>query len=281
MTQRCIVITGVSSGIGKSLVETLSRKGDCVIIGTVRKKEDARELKEQFGARFKSVVMDISKEEEVAQAADYILSMYSEIDFLINNAGIAVSGPIFHLPINDVKYQFEVNVFGLLQLTQQLLPAILKAQGRIINISSISGVFTPPFVGVYSASKHALEAMTDAMRRELLMENVKVILIQPATIRTAIWDKARGIDKAFAETPYAQFLNKADHILDKTIAKALEPQAVTRVVEKVMFAKNPKTRYLIHKRPLMFRIIAYFLPDKWVDALIKRKLFSGDDFRPV
>ncbi len=167
-----VVVTGVSSGIGHAITVDLTEQGYHVF-GSVRTQEDADRVQAEFGERFMPLIFDVTDGDAVRRAADQVTAVAGEIGLagLVNNAGIAVGGPLMHLPIDEMRRQLEVNVVGVLQVTQAFLP-LLGAQpdppfesGRIVNISSVSGHIAYPFMGPYAASKHALEAMTDSLRR--------------------------------------------------------------------------------------------------------------------
>ena len=196
-----ILVTGASTGIGYYTVKLFLEKG-YFVLGSVRKKEDADRLKNDFGNNFHPLIFDVSDQFGINQAleeADKILAN-NGLACLVNNAGIVVSGPLQHLSVEELHRQFDVNVYGVLRVTQAFLP-YLGAQvpakyppGKIVNISSVSGFVTAPFLGAYAMSKYALESMSDAFRRELSIYGIDVVIIEPGAVSTEIWDKAKSID---------------------------------------------------------------------------------------
>ena len=199
---RTVLITGVSTGIGRAIAEELL-KSDFLVIGSVRKKEDARYLEENYNDKFQSVIFDVTKKDEILNAKEdvenFLKEKQSYLSCVINNAGVAFGGPVRYLSVDDFRKQFEVNFFGLIEVSKIFLDLLIdsnthKMKNKIINMGSISGKRSYPFVGPYTASKFALEGFTDAFRRELLIHNIDVVLIEPGPIKTPIWDKIPDID---------------------------------------------------------------------------------------
>ena len=181
--------------------------------------------------------------------------------------------------MKDIRKQFEVNVFGLLSLTQKLLPYLgaewpqKDEPGKVIMISSTNGKITYPFIGAYSATKHAIEAFSDALRYELNIYGVKVVSIEPGNINTPIWDKAEQTDLTpYTNTDYDEIINNFKDEMVKLGRKGLKPDAVAKVVRKAIESKNPKTRYVISNQMLTEWILPYYLPDKLFDALITKEV---------
>ena len=273
-----VFITGVSSGIGYVTARYLASHG-FRIIGSVRKSQDAFKLKNELGDKFIPVVFDVCDQDAISQAVLEVEDLLGTegLYALINNAGIAVSGPLEHIPLNDFSHQLEVNVTSVLRITQALLPLLgtdkkkYTHAGRIINIGSISGVITRPFVGPYSASKHALEALTDALRRELYpVYGIKVILIQAGPIKTPIWSKAKKEGNSYQDTVYNYILKDRNKLIDKTEQMALEPVVLAKLIYKILTTRNPKPRYMPTNNKLMIQLIAYFFPDRLNDWLFGR-----------
>ena len=182
-----IVITGVSTGIGRDALNLLHKKG-YNIFGSVRKEADAKKLSESYPERFTPLIFDVQNHDEVVKAAKVVFETCDVLHALINNAGIAVPGPLQHMSEKDFERQLDINLKSVRRITNLFLPLLGAAPnfknvpGRIINISSISGLFNSPFNGAYSISKHALESMTDVYRRELRRYNIKVVAIEPGPI---------------------------------------------------------------------------------------------------
>jgi hypothetical protein len=280
-----IFITGVSSGIGLSATKLFVEQGFHVI-GTVRKVEDAEKLHLEYGNSFTPLVFDVRDIDKMGSEIKRVIPILEKGLFcLINNAGIAVPGPLQCLSEDDFEKQIDVNVKSVRRITNSLLPYLgtdnkYKA-GRIINISSISGLMVNPFTGAYSVSKYALEAMTDAYRRELDQFGIKVIAIEPGPIKTEIWQKNKGVLTPYYETSYGEILKNADSIIEKTENDALPTSAVDKVLIKAVHLKNPKTRYIVHKNGMLFKVLANYLPDKWVDKLVRMTLKGGNKHRMV
>ena len=281
-----IVITGVSSGIGRDAFRLLHHKG-YHIYGSVRKEADAKSLTEAYPKGFTPLIFDVQDQVAVTKAAKIVFDSCDRIDALINNAGIAVPGPLQFVSEADFEKQMDVNLKSVRRITNTFLPLLgaapdfKGAPGRIINISSISGLFNAPFNGVYSISKHALESMTDVYRRELRRYGIKVMAIEPGPIKTKIWGKNLNSMKPFADTDYNDILQKANQMIENTEKNALPVTRTSTVILKCITKKHPKTRYIVHKNAFIFKIVANYLPDKLVDWFIHRSLSKGNRHRPV
>lgn len=265
-----VLITGVSTGIGYDLTELLIQKG-YFVIGTVRKEADKKRLQASFPDNFTPLMLDVTKGEDFAKALPEVEKIVGDkgLTALINNAGIAIAGPMQHLKIDVLKNQFDVNVIGLVQTTQTFLPLLIGGEkpGRIINIGSVSGRVTLPFVGAYAASKHAVEAISDAMRRELFIHGIKVVLLQPGPAKSEIWNKAIDQKDEYLDTEYRPILKHMEKNIRNTFDKAVPLRRVTETVLKAMTHPNPKARYPISASRWMTILISK-LPDKWADKLI-------------
>ena len=281
-----IIITGVSSGIGRDALRLLHQKG-YHIFGSVRKETDAKLLIEAYPQGFTPLIFDVQDQDAVSQAAKVVYDTCDRIDALINNAGIAVPGPLQFVSEADFEKQMDVNLKSVRRITNTFLPLLgattdfKGAPGRIINISSVSGLFSSPFNGPYSISKHALESMTDVYRRELRRYGIKVMAIEPGPIKTKIWGKNLNSMAQFADTDYYDILQKADMIIENTEKNALPVARTSNVILKCITKKHPKTRYIVHKNAFVFKIVANYLPDKLVDWFIQRSFSLGNRHRPV
>lgn len=281
---KIICITGASSGLGLDMTRQLLEEGHELMV-TVRKEADEQSLYERFGRdRLRVIRMDISIGSEVEKAAAEILNELGErsLDILINNAGIVAPGPIMYLPMDEMRNQFEVNVFGLLHLSQQLLPAISRStDARIINISSVSGLITSPFTAAYSASKFALEALSDGMRRELKPFGIQVVIVEPGPVKTPIWSKNTSVATKFLDTPYAPLLEQAQQVIENTEKDAIPASRVSETVSRIITKRKPKTRYIIAKRSWMYWLLSRMTPDRWLDTLLVRdRLDENSRTRP-
>ena len=276
-----ILITGVSTGIGYAAAADLAARGYHVF-GSVRSQADAERVAQEIPANFTPLLFDVTDEMGVKTAVSTIAQTIQPhgLTALINNAGISTPGPLQHMPLADFRHQFEVNLFGLLHVTQQCLP-LLGARpnpghppGRIINISSVSGRIAYPFMGAYAASKHALEAMSDSLRRELLPYGVDVILIEPGTVQTPIVGKFGEQIAQYNNTEYGPILHKVAQKAAEREDKALPVTAVTRIIQQALESKQPRTRYPIPRRWLSGWLLPRWLPDRWFDWLIARQLYK-------
>ncbi len=276
---KTVLITGVSTGIGKSCAELLS-KNNYKVFGSVRNENDYKILKKDLGENFYPIIMDVTDEKSIDLAKETIKKNIpnKKLDILINNAGIALGGPIKYIDTDMFRKQFEVNLFGVVSVTNKFLDLLGATtennhKGKIIMISSISGKRSYPFVSPYVASKHALEGMTDCIRKELMIYGIDVILIEPGPIKTAIWDKApTPDDNPFLKTEYKPILKK---FYDKVVAQGklgLEPEQVSNKIKKVIEMKRPKTRYVITGQKLINYTLPSILPDRIFDKLTAKML---------
>ncbi|MCL4694682.1 MAG: SDR family NAD(P)-dependent oxidoreductase, partial [Candidatus Hydrogenedentes bacterium] len=199
---------------------------------------------------------------------------------LLNNAGVSINGPLEFLPIEDLRRQLEVNVVGQVAVTQAFLPLIRKAQGRIVNIGSIAGRMSMAIGGPYSASKFAMEALTDSLRMELRSWGIEVVIIEPGAIHTPIWEKSLGAaEERIAKLPpqtreyYGTLIKKAKKAALLSAGKALPVDEVSRVVEHAFCSPRPRTRYVVG-RDAKIQCLLTYLPDRWRDRLILKYLDS-------
>jgi NAD(P)-dependent dehydrogenase (short-subunit alcohol dehydrogenase family) len=281
-----IFITGVSTGIGYDALTSLVSRG-YFVIGTVRKSEDADKLKKEFGDKCIILIFDVRDvETSMAEISTVIPKMEKEgLYCLINNAGIAIPGPLQHITEDEFEQQMDVNVKSVRRITNILLPYLGTDKkyepGKIINISSVSGLFNSPYNGSYCISKHALESMTDVYRRELAMFGIRVSAIQPGPIKTEIWNKSKGTLDRFKDTAYGELLSSADKMIENAEKSAFDVKVVTDIIINILQSKQPKTKYLIHRKKFLFRLLAFYLPDKLVDKMIAKTLAKKDNYRPV
>ncbi len=276
---KAIVVTGASTGIGWGCVKVLIA-GGFRVFGSVRRPADAERLAVQFGANFTPLIFDVTDAAAVAAAAKQVDAALGGATLfgLVNNAGIAVPGPLLLVKIQDFEHQIAVNLTGQLIVTQAFAPLLgvdrsrHGGPGRIVMISSVSGKNARPFLGPYSASKFALEGMSESLRRELLMFGLKVIIVAPGTVATPIWDRADAADIApFIGTPYAPALEKLKVFMVANGKKGLPPEHLGEVVKVALTTANPKTRYTATPRPLQ-NLLLNLLPKRWVDNMIARRL---------
>lgn len=275
-----IVITGVSSGIGESIALDLLNSG-YFVIGTVRKKSDSDKFYQKYPDSFKHIECELTQTDSIKNACTEIKTCLGGniLSGLINNSGIAVGGPLMHQSIDEIKHQFEVNLFGLITITQELLPLLgasmppRESPGRIINMSSTNGKIAFPYVGAYSATKFALEAISDALRYELNIYGIKVVLIEPGIIKTNIWDKVDEADiSQYKDTDYFENLDEFKTEFVKMGKDGLEPETVSVVVKKALETDKPKSRYVITNKYISEWLLPRLLPDKYLDSLITKEV---------
>ncbi len=286
--KKAVFITGISSGIGYDATRMLLENG-YQVIGTVRKAEDRDRLLQQFASDLYVLLMDVTDDEKIKALPEEVSRILNgrPLTGLVNNAGLAIPGPMRYLADEDFAYQMEVNVMAVRKVTNALLPflgmdsAFSNHAGKIINISSISGLFNSPFNGAYCISKHALESMNEVYRRELLPFGIEVISIQPGPIKTTIWKKNLGIMGKYKDTEYGHMVGKADRMIENSEKNALPVEVISALILKILQTRKPKTQYLVHKNSFMFKLITRFVPDRWVDRMIWKKLEGGDSYRPV
>jgi NAD(P)-dependent dehydrogenase (short-subunit alcohol dehydrogenase family) len=279
-TMQSIVVTGVSTGIGWGITKVLIERGFRVF-GSVRKAQDAERLSKEFGKRFSPLFFDVTDETAVLAAAEQVRAqMNGERLFgLVNNAGIAVPGPLIHLSTDEFRHQLEVNLVSVLIVTKAFVPllgadrSLHGRPGRIINMSSVSGKSASPFVGAYSASKHGLEGFSESLRRELMLYGIDVIIIGPGPIATPIWDKAEAVDiSAYAHTDYLESARRAQAYMLRNGRNGLPPEKVGEVVWHALTTRNPRVRYAVVGRDSLRRLIQKLLPKRVVDRILARSL---------
>jgi NAD(P)-dependent dehydrogenase (short-subunit alcohol dehydrogenase family) len=276
---RSVVISGTSTGIGWGTAKVLIGNGFRVF-GSVRKTSDARRLTAEFGDRFVPLIFDVTDEAAVnAAASDVRRTLAGErLAGLVNNAGVAVAGPLLELPTEEFRRQIEINLVGVVIVTKAFAPLIgtdpqlTGSPGRIINISSVGGRIGNPFVAPYNASKFALEGLSESLRREMLLWGIDVIVIGPGAVSTPIWSKAEQIDTTpFRNSPYAPALDRLRAYMLKLGENGLPPERVGEVVLQALTAAKPKVRYAITPEPMRDWIMRN-LPKRFIDRMIGKRL---------
>jgi NAD(P)-dependent dehydrogenase (short-subunit alcohol dehydrogenase family) len=274
-----VVITGASTGIGEACALHLDYLGYRVFAG-IRKAADGESLRRRASARLVPVRLDISDAMEIGEAARRVIEALGEggLAGLVNNAGIVVGGMLEFLPLDALRHQLEVNVIGPMAVTQAFLPSLRKARGRIVNIGSVSGLISAPFTGAYSASKFALEALTDSLRQELRPWKIRVSIIEPGFIQTPIVSKSLAAAEALlAQLPpealqlYGPFLRAVSDATQREAAKAAPTETVVKAVVHALSARRPRTRYVVGRPSFQISLVRA-LPDRWRDTLFARRL---------
>lgn len=275
-----IVITGVSTGIGYATAAELVKLGYHVF-GSVRKAEDGERVQAELGERFTPLLFDVTDHEGIATAVSQVNTAIGDENLagLVNNAGISVLGPLMHMDLAEFRRQFEVNLFGLLDVTQQFLPLLgarknaPEPRGRIVMVSSVSGRVAYPFFGAYAASKHALEGFSDSLRRELILYGIDVSIVEPGTTQTPIINKASEQTSQYRDTDFGPIL---DRMQTETVAarqdSAIPVEKVANIIIEALLKENPKTRYPVPRKKLSGWYIPRWLPDRWLDRITASKL---------
>jgi hypothetical protein len=280
MSSLCIAVTGVSTGIGKAISKVLVDRGFRVF-GSVRKESDGESLARELGAVFSALEFDVRDEIAVAKGAATVKEALGndKLFGLVNNAGIGVSGPIECLSIESFRTQMEVNVTGLLIVTQKFLPLLGTDRsrkgkpGRIINIGSIGGKLAPPFMGPYCASKFAVEGISESLRREVQLFGIDVIVIGPGAVATPIWDKAEQADISFfAGTEYEKAFRKFGTYFIREGRKGYPPEKIGETVLKALTREKPKVRYSVVPHAFTHSFVARLLPKRLVDRSFVKNL---------
>jgi NAD(P)-dependent dehydrogenase (short-subunit alcohol dehydrogenase family) len=276
---RSVVVTGVSTGIGRATAKLLVDSG-MRVFGSVRKVGDAERLRSEFGANFIPIVFDVTDEAAVKAAAGEVRAALAgeTLAGLVNNAGIAVAGPALELPVDEFRHQFEVNVIGPIIVTQAFAPllgvdrGLRGAKGRIVMVSSLAGKNGNPLLSPYCASKHAIEGLSESLRRELMLFGIDVVIVAPGAVKTPIWDKAEEVDiSRYGNSPFFPALQKIRKFMLELGEKGLPAERIAEVILRALSAAHPKTRYQIAPDPLQNLAVAV-LPKRTIDKIVARRL---------
>jgi hypothetical protein len=274
-----VVITGASTGIGWATAKLLLDRGFRVF-GSVRKQADADRLKSEFGANFTPLLFDVTDEAAVLAAAREVRAALDgkTLFGLVNNAGIAVAGPVLELAADEFRRQMDVNVIGPVIATQAFGPLLgsdpsLKGpKGRIVMISSVAGKNGNPLTSAYSASKHAIEGLSESLRREMMLFGIDVIIVAPGAVKTPIWSKAEEVDiSAYKNSPFLPALEKMRKFMLHLGEIGLPPEKIAETVADALTSAHPKVRYQITPDP-MRHLITGVLPKRMVDRIIAKRL---------
>jgi NAD(P)-dependent dehydrogenase (short-subunit alcohol dehydrogenase family) len=274
-----VVITGASTGIGWATAKLLLDRGFRVF-GSVRKEADAARLKREFGANFTPLLFDVTDEAAVLAAARGVrAALEGETLFgLVNNAGIAVAGPVLELAADEFRRQMDVNVIGPIIATQAFGPLLgsdpsLKGpKGRIVMISSVAGKNGNPLMSAYSASKHAIEGLSESLRREMMLFGIDVIIIAPGAVKTPIWSKAEEVDiSPYKNSPFFPALERMRKFMLQLGASGLPAQKIAERIADALTSVRPKVRYQITPDPMQ-RLMTAVLPKRMVDKIIARRI---------
>lgn len=276
---KSVVVTGVSTGIGRGAAGAFVGAGYRVF-GSVRKKEDAARLRGDLGERFVPLAFDVTDREAVLGAAEKVGEAVGTggLAGLVNNAGTAIAGPLALQPLDDVRAQFEANVVGLISVTQAFLPLLGTDRsrpgppGRIVNMSSVGGRVASPFIGAYAGTKHAVEGISDSLRRELMPYGIDVIVVRPGAVKTEIWAKGATSKGLYADTDYREPLEKFEAYAGRLAEGGYSPEDFGRLVVRAFEARRPRTRYAIVRGRIANWVLPTVLPDRLLDRLIGRNV---------
>ena len=276
---RSVVITGASTGIGWATAKLLLTRGFRVF-GSVRKPADADRLKSEFGANFTPLLFDVTDEAAVLAAAREVRAVLGgeTLAGLVNNAGVAVAGPVLELSVDDFRRQMEINVIGPVIATQAFAPLLgadrsLKGKpGRIVMISSVAGKTGNPLSAPYSASKHAIEGLSESLRRELMLFGIDVIVIAPGAVKTPIWSKGDEVDfSKYQNSLYLPALQQVRKFTKYLSEIGLPAEKIAEAIADALTSAHPRVRYSITPDP-MRHLITAMLPKRVVDKIIAKRL---------
>ncbi|MEU5719110.1 SDR family NAD(P)-dependent oxidoreductase [Streptomyces sp. NPDC020403] len=274
-TQKLIVVTGASTGMGAAAARALARQGFHVLAG-VRRVRDADSIR---SAGIEPVILDITEPEQVEALAARVADDPRALHALVNNAGIQVNAAVETLPLAEWRRVFEVNLFGHIAVTQALLPALLRSKGRVINISSVGGTAAMATYGAYAGTKFALEAVSDSLRREVAPLGVQVVVVQPGGVRTEM--AARGVqaanELAAGMTPeqderYGSLIRANNELMATGTASGLTADAAARVIAKAVTTRKPRTRYTAGRDAALITRLVRILPDRILDRVLATNL---------
>ncbi|HEX7039846.1 MAG TPA: SDR family NAD(P)-dependent oxidoreductase [Trueperaceae bacterium] len=276
--ERAVVVTGASSGIGKAIALHLAQRGFLVFAG-VRRPEDEAALTSAAGADgalVRPVTLDVTVEEQVCAVAETVGEHGTPLAGVVSNAGIAVAAPMEFVPLEDLRRQFEVNVVGAVATIQALMPQVRASRGRLVMIGSISGLVSSRVLGAYAASKFALEAISDALRRELADWGIPVSVVEPGRIATPIWSKSVGDALERLERMPPEALRYYEGMIDEVREGAKQAEvngtpaaAVARAVYRALTDRRPRTRYFVGLDAHIVNALRRVLTDPMFDRLIR------------
>jgi len=274
---RSVLVTGASTGIGRATALRLDANGWRVYAG-VRREEDARSLREAGSERLAPLILDVTDAEQIAAAAARIEADGGELGGLVNNAGVAIPSPLETMPVDDFRRQIEINLTAHVAVTQAMLPAIRRARGRVVFISSIGGRLAFPLTGAYHAAKFGIEAVGDVFRQELRPWGISVSIVEPGSIDTPIWDRGeRTSDEVGERSPqrealYGKAIESYRKVVKSTAERGIPPEKVARTIEHALSAGHPRTRYLVGIDAKVQARIRPLIPTRVFDRIVARMM---------
>lgn len=275
---RSVLVTGASTGIGRATVLRLDRSGWQVFAG-VRREADADSLRAESSERLRPLILDVTDAGEIAAAAEVVeREAGGGLDGLVNNAGVAVAGPLETMPLEDLRHQLEVNLVAYVAVTQAMLGEIRRAEGRVVFLSSIGGRIAFPFGGPYHASKFATEAVGDVFRQELRPWRLKVSIIEPGSIDTPIWERGqRKAEDIEAKAPntnllYGAAIEKFRKLIAETAERGIPPEKVAKAIAHALESPRPRSRYLVGLDAKVQARLKPLIPTALFDRVVARQL---------
>jgi NAD(P)-dependent dehydrogenase (short-subunit alcohol dehydrogenase family) len=275
---RSVLVTGASTGIGRATAIRLDSSGWRVFAG-VRKEDDAESLRAEGSERLMPLILDVTDAEQIAAAAERIEAEVEDgLDGLVNNAGVAIPGPLETIPLEDFRRQLEVNLVAYVAVTQALLPQIRRAGGRVVFISSIGGRIAFPFAGPYHAAKFGTEAIGDVFRQELRPWGLRVAIVEPGSIDTPIWDRGRReaeeVEERSPQTNllYGNAIDKFRDAIKATAERGIPPEKVAKAIAQALESERPKTRYLVGLDAKLQARVKPLIPTPVFDRIVARAL---------
>jgi NAD(P)-dependent dehydrogenase (short-subunit alcohol dehydrogenase family) len=275
-----VVVTGVSTGIGLETTRLLISNGYRVF-GSVRKQTDADRLQKEIGDRYVPLIMDVTDADAVQRASEKVGALLgsNRLAGLVNNAGIVVSGPLLHLRPSQLRRQLEANVIGPLMVTQAFAPLLgtdnkrTGPVGRIVNVSSTVAKIVPPLLGAYAASKWGLEGMSEALRRELMLFGIDLVIIEPGAVNTALYDKGENEDLSeFKPTPYWDVIENFRKYVVNEGRKGLPSARLAKTIYVALTTATPKTRYAVVPQSFKNWTLPRLFPTRMVDDAIAKQM---------
>ncbi len=279
LSEGWVLVTGSSTGIGHAIVRALDAEGASVLAG-VRREEDGASLAAECSPRVVPLILDVTDQASIDAAAQRAAEACGgRLAGLVNNAGVAVAGPVEAVPIEDFRRQIEVNLVGQVAVTKSVMAQLRAAQGRVVFMSSIGGRTANPFLAAYHASKFGLEAVGDSLRQEVRKFGMHVALVEPGAVATPIWEKGRASAEesrerysAEAEELYGRELDRLSEITVSSMKRGIPPEQVAAAVVHALSAARPKTRYVVGRDARMQALLQAALPDRVRDRLVARFL---------
>jgi NAD(P)-dependent dehydrogenase (short-subunit alcohol dehydrogenase family) len=273
---RSVLVTGASTGIGRATALRLDAGGWRVFAG-VRKESDAESLRGAGSDRLAPLILDVTDAGQIAAAAERVgKEAEGGLDGLVNNAGVAIPGPLETLPVESFRRQLEVNLTGQVAVTQAMLPSIRRARGRIVFISSIGGRIAFPMAGAYHAAKFGIEAVGDVFRRELRSAGISVAIVEPGSIDTPIWERGERAADELAdprrEALYGPAVERYRKLVRQLARRGIAPDKVAAAIEHALSARRPRTRYLVGLDAKVQARLKPLLPPPLFDRIVTKAM---------